>query len=61
MHPHLLPSPMTSDEETDPYESVKECASEVSDMSPYDVYDSEEESDDVVAYDTRDFSPYNGH
>ena len=52
MHPHLLPWPMTSGEETDPYESAKEHAGEVSDMSPYDVYDSDEESDDVIAYNT---------
>ena len=52
MRPHLLPSPMTSDEETDPYKSVKERAGEASEASPYDAYDSEEESDDVIAYDT---------
>ena len=54
LHPQLIPSLPTSEGETedDPYESACECASKVSDTSLYDASDSEEDSDDMVAYDT---------
>ena len=46
-------SPMTSDTESgeEPYEFTMDYGG-TTDASPYEAYDSEEESDDVMAYDT---------
>ena len=54
LHPQLVPSLPSSDSETedDPYELAQDYVGHVSDASPYEASDSEEESDDVVAYDT---------
>ena len=53
LHSAAGPSPMTSDAESgeEPYESAMDYGV-TTDASPYEAYDSEEESDDVVAYDT---------
>ena len=53
LHAAAGPSPTTSDTESgeEPYESAVDYEA-TTDASPYEAYDSEEESDDVVAYDT---------
>ena len=53
LHTATGPLPMTSDTESreEPYESTVEYGA-TTDALPYEAYDSEEESDDVVAYDT---------
>ena len=53
LHAAAGPSPMTSDAESgeEPYESTMDYGA-TTDASPYEAYDSEEESDDIVAYDT---------
>ena len=52
LHPPARPLPMTSDAESgeEPYESAMDYGV-TTDVSPYEASDSEEESDDVVAYD----------
>ena len=56
MHPPLVDVPYSSglDSDDGPYGSAQDAASTPSDSSPYEVADSEEEGDDVVAYDTED-------
>ena len=53
LHTAAGPSPMTSDAESgeEPYESTMDYGA-TTDASPYKAYDSEEESDNIVAYDT---------
>ena len=53
LHAAAGPSPMTSDAESgeEPYESAMDYGA-TTDASPYEAYDSEEELDDVVVYDT---------
>ena len=53
LHAATGPSPMTSDTESreEPYESAMDYGA-ATDVSLYKAYDSEEESDDVMAYDT---------
>ena len=53
LHAATGPSPMTSDAESgeEPYESAVDYGT-TTDVLPYKAYNSEEESDDVVAYDT---------
>ena len=53
LHAAAGPLPMTSDAENgeEPYESAMDYGT-TTDASPYEAYDSEEESDDIVAYDT---------
>ena len=53
LHAAARPLPMTSDAESgeEPYESAMDYGA-TTDTLPYEAYDSEEESDDVVAYDT---------
>ena len=53
LHASTGPLPMTSDTESgeEPYESAVDYGS-TTDASPYKAYNSEEESDNVVAYDT---------
>ena len=53
LHAVAGPLPMTSDAESEeePYESAMDYGA-TTDALPYKAYDSEEESDDVVAYDT---------
>ena len=53
LHTATGPSPMTSDAESreEPYESIMDYGA-TTDALPYEAYDSEEELDDVVAYDT---------
>ena len=53
LHSATGPLPMTSDAESgkEPYESAMDYGV-TTDASPYEAYDSEEESDDVVAYNT---------
>ena len=55
-HQPLVDVPYSSrlDSDDSPYESAQDAASTPSDSSPYEVADSEEEGDDVVAYDTED-------
>ena len=55
-HPPLVDVPYSSglDSDDGPYESAQDAASTPSDSSSYEVADSEEEGDDVVAYDTED-------
>ena len=50
-HPPLIDPPYTSglESDDDPYESARDVPSE---PSPYEVTDSEEEQDDIMAYDT---------
>ena len=56
MHPPLVDVSYSSrlDSEDGPYESAQDAASTPSDSSPCEVTDSEEEGDDVIAYDTED-------
>ena len=56
MHPLLVDVPYSSrlDSDDGPYESAQDAASTPSDSSPYEVIDSEEEGDDIIAYDTED-------
>ena len=56
MHPALVDVPYSSglDSDNGPYGSAQDAASTPSDSLPYEVTDSEEEGDDVVAYDTED-------
>ena len=53
LHAAAGPSPMTSDAESgeEPYESTMDYGT-TTDVSLYEAYNSEEESDDIVAYDT---------
>ena len=53
LHAAAGPSPMTSDAKSreEPYESTMDYGG-TTDASPYEAYNSEEESDDIVAYDT---------
>ena len=53
LHTATGPSPMTSDAKSreEPYESAVDYGA-TTDVLPYEAYDSEEESDDIVAYDT---------
>ena len=53
LHAAAGPLPMTSDAESgeEPYESTMDYGA-TTDASPYEAYDSEEESDDVMVYDT---------
>ena len=53
LHTAAGPSPMTSDAESreEPYKSTVDYGV-TTDVLPYEAYNSEEESDDVVAYDT---------
>ena len=55
-HPPLVGVPYSSglDSDDGPYGSAQDAVSTPSDSSPYEVTDSEEEGDDVVAYDTED-------
>ena len=55
-HPPLVDVLYSSglDSDDGPYGSAQDAASTPSDSSPYEVADSEEEGDDVVAYDTED-------
>ena len=52
-HPPLIDPPYSSglDSNKEPYESARDAHSMTSESSPYKVTDSEEEYDDVVAYD----------
>ena len=54
LHPLMAPSLLASSEESEdePYELAIELTGMFSDTSPYDISDSEEESDDVVEYNT---------
>ena len=55
-HPPFVgvPYPSGLDSDDDPYGSAQDAASTPGNSSPYEVADSEEEGDDVVAYDTED-------
>ena len=55
-HPPLVDVPYSSglDSDDSPYGSAQDVASTPSDSLPYEVADSEEEGNDVVAYDTED-------
>ena len=56
MHPPLVDVSYSSrlDSDDGPYKSAQDAVSTPSDSSPYEVADSEEEGNDVIAYDTED-------
>ena len=56
MHPPLVDVPYSSglDSDDGPFGLAQDAVSTPSDSSPYEVADSEEEGDDIIAYDTED-------